>query len=86
MLQVLLYLILGTVIGALARLVVLGGVKRPPSRWIASGVIGALIGGVVGRVAAAGAADPDTVSLLGSFVGAVVGVDIYRIKMRTKTR
>jgi uncharacterized membrane protein YeaQ/YmgE (transglycosylase-associated protein family) len=75
--NVILFLIFGLVVGALARLIVPG---REPGGWVVSlvlGVAGAFLGGFIGRALGFYDADVTTGGFLMSLVGAIVLVGIY---------
>jgi uncharacterized membrane protein YeaQ/YmgE (transglycosylase-associated protein family) len=70
--QLLLFVILGFVVGAIGRLTVVGGENERVAPWIENGVVGAVLGGLGGHVAGARAPDAGTGALLAAFVGAIV--------------
>jgi hypothetical protein len=62
---------LGFVVGAIGRLMVVGGASDRTGPWVASGVIGAVLGGLLGYAAGARAPDAGTGALLAAYVGAI---------------
>ena len=75
--NVILFLIFGLVVGALARLIVPG---REPGGWVVSlvlGVAGAFLGGFIGRALGFYDTDVTTGGFLMSLLGAIVLVGIY---------
>jgi uncharacterized membrane protein YeaQ/YmgE (transglycosylase-associated protein family) len=78
MLDLIVWLLIGLVAGAIARFLVPG---RDPMGWLgtlALGLIGSLIGGFLGSLIAGGDADFSPAGLFGSIVGAVIALLIYR--------
>lgn len=72
------WLLIGLVAGALARLLVPG---RDPMGWggtLVLGLVGSLIGGFLGDLLDKGKDDLSPAGLLGSVVGAIVALLIYR--------
>jgi uncharacterized membrane protein YeaQ/YmgE (transglycosylase-associated protein family) len=72
------WLVIGLVAGAMARLVVPG---RDPMGWIGTlllGLVGSLVGGFIGDALAAGDQDFSPAGILGSIVGAVIALLLYR--------
>ena len=68
------WLVVGLVAGALARLVIPG---RDPMGWLGTlvlGLVGALIGGFLFSLLG----DNDGIGLIGAFVGAVIALLVYR--------
>src|SRR5437016_5148134 len=75
--NLILFLIFGLVIGALARLIVPG---REPGGWIVSmvlGVAGAFLGGFIGRAVGLYDAEVNTGGFVMSLIGAIILVGIY---------
>jgi len=75
--HIILFLIFGLIIGALARLIVPG---REPGGWIVSmiiGVIGAYLGGFVGRILGLYPSYQSTGGMIASLLGAIVVAFIY---------
>lgn len=78
MLDLIVWLLIGLIAGAIARFLVPG---RDPMGWLGTlvlGLIGSLIGGFLGSLIAGGDADFSPAGLLGSIVGAVIALLIYR--------
>jgi len=82
--NVLLFLIFGLVVGALARLIVPG---REPGGWVISlalGVAGAFLGGFLGRALGVYRNDVTTGGFLMSLIGAVILVGLYHAVTRRR--
>lgn len=80
MLSVIWFLIIGLVIGAIARLLVPG---RDPMGWIATlvlGVVGSYVGGIIGAILTPGRRilDLQPAGFIGSVVGAIIVLVVYR--------
>jgi uncharacterized membrane protein YeaQ/YmgE (transglycosylase-associated protein family) len=78
MLDLIVWLLIGLVAGAIARFLVPG---RDPMGWLGTlvlGLIGSLIGGFLGSLIASGDADFSPAGLIGSIIGAVIALLIYR--------
>lgn len=76
--QVVWWLLIGLVAGALARFLVPG---RDPMGWggtLVLGLVGSLIGGFVGDLLDKGKDDLSPAGLLGSVLGAIVALLVYR--------
>ena len=76
------WLLVGLVAGAVARLLVPG---RDPMGWLGTivlGLVGSLIGGFVGDLFVSGDQDFSPAGLIGSIVGAVVALFLYRAVAR----
>jgi uncharacterized membrane protein YeaQ/YmgE (transglycosylase-associated protein family) len=73
------FVVFGIVIGAVGRLMVVGGPTDGTGPWIGRGVLGALFGGLLGQ-AAGGFAPGATPAVLASFVGAIVFVALHFAK------
>ena len=76
--DVIVWLLVGLVAGALARLLVPG---KDPMGWVGTlvlGLVGSLIGGFIGGLFAGGDQDLNPAGLLGSVLGAVVALLVYR--------
>jgi len=74
--HIIMFLIMGLIVGALARLIVPG---KEPGGWVVSlllGVAGAFLGGFVGRAVGYGRAG-ETPGFIVSLLGAIVVVAIY---------
>jgi uncharacterized membrane protein YeaQ/YmgE (transglycosylase-associated protein family) len=72
------WLLVGLVAGAIARLLVPG---RDPMGWVATlvlGLVGSIIGGLIGDLFTEGDQDFDPAGLLGSILGAIIALLIYR--------
>ena len=72
------WLLVGLIAGALARLLVPG---RDPMGWVATlvlGLVGSVIGGLIGDLFTEGDQDLDPAGLLGSILGAIIALLIYR--------
>jgi uncharacterized membrane protein YeaQ/YmgE (transglycosylase-associated protein family) len=81
---ILVWLLIGLIAGALARLVVPG---TDPMGWVGTlilGLAGSLVGGFLGNLIADQEFDVSTAGLLGSMVGAVIVLLIFR-SMRART-
>ena len=75
--SLILFLIFGLVVGALARLIVPG---REPGGWLVSmvlGVAGAFLGGLIGRALGMYGDDVSTGGFLMSLFGAILLVAVY---------
>jgi uncharacterized membrane protein YeaQ/YmgE (transglycosylase-associated protein family) len=82
--NLILFLIFGLVVGALARLIVPG---REPGGWITSlvlGVAGAFLGGFIGRALGLYGHDVTRGGFFMSLIGAIVLVAIYHAVMRKR--
>jgi uncharacterized membrane protein YeaQ/YmgE (transglycosylase-associated protein family) len=83
--SVILFLIFGLIVGALARLIVPG---REPGGWLTSlviGVAGAFLGGFLGRVFGLYTREVTTGGFVMSLIGAVILVAIYHAVARRRT-
>jgi uncharacterized membrane protein YeaQ/YmgE (transglycosylase-associated protein family) len=83
--NLILFLIFGLVVGALARLIVPG---REPGGWLTSlvvGVAGAFLGGFAGRALGVYENDVTTGGFVMSLIGAIILVAIYHAVMRRRT-
>jgi len=83
--SVILFLIFGLIVGALARLIVPG---REPGGWLTSlviGVAGAFLGGFLGRVFGLYTREVTTGGFVMSFIGAVILVAVYHAVARRRT-
>jgi uncharacterized membrane protein YeaQ/YmgE (transglycosylase-associated protein family) len=83
--SVILFLIFGLIVGAIARLIVPG---REPGGWLTSlviGVAGAFLGGFLGRVFGLYTREVTTGGFVMSLVGAIVLVAIYHAVARRRT-
>lgn len=82
--NLILFLIFGLVVGALARVIVPG---REPGGWLVSlalGVAGAFLGGFIGRALGFYDADVTTGGFVMSLIGAIVLVAIYHAIVRRR--
>jgi uncharacterized membrane protein YeaQ/YmgE (transglycosylase-associated protein family) len=82
--NVILFLIFGLVVGALARLIVPG---KEPGGWLVSlviGVAGAFLGGFIGRALGMYQADVTTGGFVMSLIGAIILVAIYHAVARRR--
>jgi len=82
--NLILFLIFGLVVGALARLIVPG---REPGGWLMSlvlGVAGAFLGGFIGRAVGLYDSDVTTGGFVLSLIGAIVLVAIYHAVSRRR--
>jgi len=75
---ILLWLLVGLIAGALARLLVPGEDPMGFVGTIILGLIGSLVGGFLGNVVSDGNFDVTSAGLIGSVVGAVITLLIYR--------
>jgi uncharacterized membrane protein YeaQ/YmgE (transglycosylase-associated protein family) len=72
------WLLIGLVAGALARLVVPG---RDPMGWggtILLGLVGSLVGGFLGDLLTKGDQDISPAGLIGSLIGAIIALLVWR--------
>lgn len=70
--HVLLFLLFGLIVGALARMIVPG---KEPGGWVVSlviGVAGSYLGGFIGRALGTNQAGENTAGFIGSLIGAIV--------------
>jgi uncharacterized membrane protein YeaQ/YmgE (transglycosylase-associated protein family) len=82
--NLILFLIFGLVVGALARLIVPG---KEPGGWLVSmvlGVAGAFLGGLIGRALGLYGSDVTRGGFVMSLIGAVVLVAIYHAVARRR--
>ncbi len=82
--NLILFLIFGLVVGALARLIVPG---REPGGWLVSmvlGVAGAFLGGLIGRAFGMYGSDVTRGGFFMSLVGAIILVAIYHAIARRR--
>jgi len=80
------WLIIGLIAGAIARFLVPG---RDPMGWIATlllGLVGSLIGGFIGGLFTEGDDTFDPAGLIGSILGAIVALLIYRATIGRRER
>lgn len=78
------WLLIGLVAGALARWLVPG---RDPMGWLGTlllGLVGSLVGGFLGGLFTQGNQDLDPAGLLGSVIGAVIALFVYRALTRQR--
>lgn len=81
---ILIWLLVGLIAGALARLLVPG---RDPMGWLGTiilGLVGSLVGGFLGNLFFDGDLDVTAAGLVGSVIGAIIALLIYR-STRTRT-
>lgn len=78
------WLLVGLIAGALARLLVPG---KDPMGWLGTlvlGLVGSLIGGFLGNLFFGGELDVSAAGIIGSVIGAIIALLAYRaIKGRT---
>lgn len=82
--DILIWLIVGLIAGAIARLLVPG---RDPMGWLGTlvlGLVGSLVGGFLGNLLFEGNADISAAGIVGSIIGAIIALLVYRA-MRTRT-
>ena len=75
---ILIWLLVGLLAGALARVLVPG---KDPMGWVETfflGLIGSLVGGFLGILVSGGDFDVASAGLIGSVIGAVIALLIYR--------
>jgi uncharacterized membrane protein YeaQ/YmgE (transglycosylase-associated protein family) len=72
------WLIVGLIAGALARLLVPGRDPMGIVATLALGLVGSLIGGFLGDLLVSGDSDFSPAGLIGSIIGAVIALLIYR--------
>lgn len=80
--DIIVWLVVGAIAGALARVLVPG---RDPMGWLgtlALGLVGSLIGGFLGHLVASGDDDFSPAGLIGSIVGAIIALLVYRAVSR----
>ena len=83
--DLILWLVVGLVAGAIARFLVPG---RDPLGWLGTlvlGLIGSLIGGFLGDAVTTGDQDFSPAGLIGSIVGAIIALIVYRLATRRST-
>jgi uncharacterized membrane protein YeaQ/YmgE (transglycosylase-associated protein family) len=83
--HLLLFLLFGLIVGAIARLIVPG---REPGGWLVSmilGVCGAFLGGILGRAVGL-YREGQSAGFLMSLLGAIVLVVVYHAIMRSRGR
>jgi uncharacterized membrane protein YeaQ/YmgE (transglycosylase-associated protein family) len=78
MMDIIVWLIVGLIAGALARLLVPGRDPMGLLGTIVLGLVGSLIGGFVGDLFTSGNRDFSPAGLIGSILGAVAALLIYR--------
>jgi uncharacterized membrane protein YeaQ/YmgE (transglycosylase-associated protein family) len=84
--HLILFLIFGLIIGAIARLIVPG---HEPGGWLVSlciGVVGAFLGGFVGRALGIYPSYQSTGGWIASLIGAIVVAAIYHAVIARKAR
>ena len=77
--DIFIWLLVGLVAGAIARLAIRG---HDPIGWLgtlALGLIGSLIGGFLGDLVTSGDRDFSPAGLIGSVIGAVIALVVYRV-------
>ena len=82
--ELVVFVVIGTVIGAVGRLMVVGGFGDRAAPWIGHGILGALVGGALGHLAGARAPDAATGALLASYVTAIVFVTVHWARTSTQ--
>jgi uncharacterized membrane protein YeaQ/YmgE (transglycosylase-associated protein family) len=75
--ELVLFVVFGIVVGAIGRFMVVVGSGEPRGSWIGPGVLGAVLSGVAAYAAGARAPDAETGAMLASFVGAIVFVTLH---------
>jgi uncharacterized membrane protein YeaQ/YmgE (transglycosylase-associated protein family) len=80
--DVIAWLVVGLVAGALARLLVPGRDPMGIAGTMLLGLVGSVIGGLVGNLLVQGDQDFSPAGLIGSILGAVVALVAYRAAMR----
>ena len=83
--QLIVFLIFGLIVGAIARFIVPG---REPGGWTVSmllGVAGAFVGGLLGRAFGMYGDDVRTGGFVMSLIGAIIVVGIYHAVTRRRT-
>jgi uncharacterized membrane protein YeaQ/YmgE (transglycosylase-associated protein family) len=78
------WLLIGLVAGALARLLVPGRDPMGVGGTLLLGLVGSLIGGFLGDLLDRGRADLSPAGLLGSILGAIIVLLIYRAAFRRR--
>jgi uncharacterized membrane protein YeaQ/YmgE (transglycosylase-associated protein family) len=78
------WLIIGLIAGALARLLVPGRDRMGVLGTLALGLVGSLIGGFLGYLIEGGERTFSPAGLLGSIIGAVIALLIYRAAGRRR--
>jgi uncharacterized membrane protein YeaQ/YmgE (transglycosylase-associated protein family) len=82
--QIIVWLIVGLIAGALARFLVPG---RDPMGFLGTlvlGLVGSLVGGFLGDLLAGGDADFSPAGIIGSIIGAVIALLIWRAMSRPR--
>lgn len=80
--DIIIWLLVGLVAGAVARFLVPG---RDPIGWLGTlvlGLVGSLIGGFLGDLLGGGDDDFSPAGLIGSIIGAVIALLVYRAASR----
>ena len=75
---ILVWLLVGLIAGALARLLVPG---KDPMGWLGTlilGLVGSLIGGFLGNLIFGGELDVSAAGIIGSVIGAIIALLAYR--------
>lgn len=75
---ILVWLLIGLIAGALARLLVPGNDSMGVLGTLVLGLIGSLVGGFLGNVLFDGDFDVNAAGLVGSVIGAVIALLVYR--------
>jgi uncharacterized membrane protein YeaQ/YmgE (transglycosylase-associated protein family) len=78
------WLIVGLIAGALARLLVPGRDPMGLLGTLVLGLVGSLIGGFLGDLLAGGDDDFSPAGLIGSIIGAVIALLVYRAAVRRR--
>lgn len=79
---ILVWLLIGLIAGALARLLVPG---RDPMGWLGTlvlGLVGSLIGGFLGNLIFGGELEISAAGIIGSIIGAIIALLAYRAMKR----
>ncbi len=75
---ILIWLLVGLIAGALARLLVPG---KDPMGWLGTlvlGLVGSLVGGFLGNLIFGGDLDISAAGIVGSVIGAIIALLVYR--------
>jgi uncharacterized membrane protein YeaQ/YmgE (transglycosylase-associated protein family) len=80
--SVIVWIVIGLIAGALARLLVPGRDPMGVFGTVVLGLVGSLIGGLVGDVLTTGDQDLSPAGLLGSILGAIAALLVYRAYAR----
>jgi uncharacterized membrane protein YeaQ/YmgE (transglycosylase-associated protein family) len=83
--DVIVWLIVGVIAGALARLLVPGRDPMGVLGTLVLGLVGSVIGGLVGNLLAGGDQTFTPAGLIGSILGAVLALVVYRAAVTRRT-